>query len=490
MKSKILLIFGFLALFITTGYKAQAQIESVNYWMKYDSSTCYYDCYAIMNAGSTSSADQRIAFNAQYSLVLQTGDSVVVAQNYEPRVAGVPAAWTISSRINAPAAQPDNDFWSIVPTISPTAYYPAGTQAGDTIRLFSIRKIGATLLCGEDIRIFINGVDPSSSAAGMQGSDFNNGFTMGSTSQLYNANSTQARAPVPTILGADVACSAGIEIDLTASTSSCQGPLTFLWTGPDTTFVTEDISFPSATSADNGDYTVVVTDAIGCVDSLTVTASSKPSAGTDVTICAGVADTITGTPATIAGTSPINGVWAPVTGNPAGASTSVLSTGVIRVNFSNSASGTYRFKYTLGACSDTMQFTVNPKPTVTMLDANACIGETVNVTPATLGVWISSNTSVATITNGGVVSAIGQGICTFTYTRNATGCSSTTGTFTVNPPPTLTFPGPEDVCIAGTIQVNPATGGTWDIRLTCHSNHHQRGCGNRGFNRIFYIDLC
>ncbi|MBK8110739.1 MAG: hypothetical protein IPK46_10605 [Saprospiraceae bacterium] len=235
MKAKILLIFGFLALFMTTGYKAQAQIESVNYWMKYDSSTCYYDCYAIMNAGSTSSPDQRIAFNAQYSLVLQTGDSVVVAQNYEPRVAGVPAAWTISSRINAPAAQAANDFWSIVPTISPTAYYPVGTQAGDTIRLFSIRKVGTTELCGEDIRIFINGVDPSSSAGGMQGSDFNNGFTMGSTQQLYNANSTQARAPVPTILGADVACSAGIEIDLTASTSSCQGPLTFLWTGPDTT---------------------------------------------------------------------------------------------------------------------------------------------------------------------------------------------------------------------------------------------------------------
>lgn len=462
MKAKILLIFGFLALFMTTGYKAQAQIESVNYWMKYDSSTCYYDCYAIMNAGSTSSADQRIAFNAQYSMVLQTGDSVVVAQNYEPRVAGVPAAWTISSRINAPAAQPGNDFWSIVPTISPTAYYPAGTQAGDTIRLFSIRKIGTTELCGEDIRIFINGVDPSSSAAGMQGSDFNNGFTMGSTQQLYNANSTQARAPVPTILGADVACSGGIEIDLTASTSSCQGPLTYAWTGPaGHTSTGQDVSIVPATSANNGEYRVIVTDAIGCVDSLKVQASSKPSAGSDVTICAGIADTITGTPATISGTSPINGVWAPVTGNPAGASTSVLSTGVIRVNFSNSASGTYRFKYTLGACSDTMQFTVNPKPTVTMLDANACIGETVNVTPATLGTWTSSNTLVATITNGGVVSAIGQGICTFTYTRNATGCSSTTGTFTVNPPPTLTFPGPEDVCIAGTIQVNPATGGTW-----------------------------
>ncbi len=124
MKAKFLLIFGFLALFLTLGFKAQAQIESVNYWMKYDSATCYYDCYAIMNAGSTSTPDQRIAFNAQFSLVLQHGDSVVVAQNYEPRVAGVPAAWSISSKIKAPSAQPSNDFWSIVPTISPTAYYP------------------------------------------------------------------------------------------------------------------------------------------------------------------------------------------------------------------------------------------------------------------------------------------------------------------------------------------------------------------------------
>lgn len=461
MKAKFLLIFGFLALFLTLGFKAQAQIESVNYWMKYDSATCYYDCYAIMNAGSTSTPDQRIAFNAQFSLVLQAGDSVVVAQNYEPRVAGVPALWAISSKIKAPSAQPANDFWSIVPTISPTAYYPVGTNAGDTIRLFSIRKIGTTELCGEDIRIFINGVDPNSSASGMQGSDFNNGFTMGSTQQLYNANSTQQRAPVPTILSADVACSAGIEIDLTAYTSSCQGPLTFAWTGPDTTLTTEDVSLPLATSADNGDYTVVVTDAIGCVDSLTVTASSKPNAGSDVTICAGTADTITGSPLTIPGASPINGAWSAVSGNPAGATLSVLSTGVARVNFSNSASGTYRFKYTLGACSDTMRFTVNAKPTLTMADASACIGETVNVLPSSLGTWTSSNTAVATITNGGVVSAVGQGICTFTYVRTATGCSSTTGTFTVNPPPTLSYPGPDNVCIGGTTQVNPAAGGTW-----------------------------
>lgn len=464
MKAKFLLIFGFLALFMTLGNKAQAQIESVNYWMKYDSSTCYYDCYAIMNAGSTSAPDQRIAFNAQFSLVLQAGDSVVVAQNYEPRVSGTPAAWSISSKIKAPAAQPANDFWSIVPTISPTAYYPVGTNAGDTIRLFSIRKIGTTTLCGEDIRIFINGVDPNSSASGMQGSDFNNGFTMGSTQQLYNANSTQQRAPTPTLLGADVACSSGIEIDLTASTSTCQGPLTYAWTGPaGHTSTSQDVSIVPATSANNGEYRVIVTDAIGCVDSLKVTASSKPDAGPDVTICAGIADTITGTPATISGTSPINGAWAAVAGNPAGATLSVLSTGVVRVNFANSASGTYRFKYTLGACSDTMRFTVNAKPTVAMADNNACIGEVLagNNTPTTLGTWTSSNTAVATIANNGTVTAVGQGICTFTYVRTATGCSSTTNTFTVNPPPSLSYPGPNQVCIGGTIQVNPATGGTW-----------------------------
>ncbi|MBK8701461.1 MAG: Ig-like domain-containing protein [Saprospiraceae bacterium] len=462
MKTKYLLIFGFLASFFFAGQKSYAQVESVNYWMKYDSSTCNYDCYVIINAGSTSTPDHRIAFNAQYSIVLQTGDSIVVDSNYWPKVGASAAAWNISSRINAPAAQPANDFWSIVPTISPTAYYPVGTQAGDTIKLFSIRKIGTTTLCGEDIRIFINGVDPNSAAAGMEGSDFNNGFTMGSTSQLYNANSTQATAPVPTILSVDASCAGGIEIDLTATTSACQGPLTYAWTGPAAfSSTTEDVSIPTATSANNGTYTVVVTDAIGCIDSIDVVASSKPDAGSNVTICAGLSDTITGSPLTIPGVTPINGAWTAVTGNPAGATLTVLSTGVSRVAFSNASSGTYRFKYTLGACSDTMQFSVNPKPTVTMLDASACIGETVNVTPSTLGTWISSNSGVATITNAGLVTAVGQGICTFTYTRSATGCSSTTGTFTVNPPPTLAFPGPDDVCISGTIQVNPATGGTW-----------------------------
>lgn len=52
-----------------------------------------------------------------------------------------------------------------------------------------------------------------------------------------------------------------------------------------------------------------------------------------------------------------------------------------------------------------------------------CAGATANLTPTTGGTWSSSNTAIATATNGGVVTGLAAGSSTLTFT-NSTGCSN------------------------------------------------------------------
>ena len=213
--------------------------------MKYDTSTCLYDCFLIINAGSASTVAQRIQFNSQYSIVVPFGTTVAVDTTYNPLVnnstgtSTTPADWSIATTHDYPIVAPTTTYYSIVPTIQPQAHYNNVTS-GDTIKLFSL-SISPTANCASEIKIFENGVDPSSSDPDMAGLDFSNGFTMGSINQLYLANSTQVYPPTPLIVSVINECNTGIEIDLTAETSNCQTPLSFQWTGPDSySSTTED----------------------------------------------------------------------------------------------------------------------------------------------------------------------------------------------------------------------------------------------------------
>jgi hypothetical protein len=78
--------------------------------------------------------------------------------------------------------------------------------------------------------------------------------------------------------------------------------------------------------------------------------------------------------------------------------------------------------------SDTATITVNPIPTLTANASGVCIGSTVNITtassPALANPWVSSNSSIATVSTSGVVTGIAAGSATITFTSN-TGCSNT-----------------------------------------------------------------
>src|SRR5690554_6719815 len=207
-------------------------------------------------------------------------------------------------------------------------------------------------------------------------------------------------------------------------------------------------------AAGTATITYTVTGTGGCSDATTtrtVTVTAPPNAGTlsgTQAICEGSTTTFS--------TTSSGGTWS--SSNMAIAT--VDGSGVITGLTDGTATITYTVTGT-GGCSDataTRTVTVDPLPTVTIPSSGIlCEGATLNVTPATGGTWASSDVSVATITNGGVVTGVSEGTADMVYTETATGCSSTAtmGTITVDPLPTFTVS-----------LTNPSSCGTTDGSIT------------------------
>ena len=124
-------------------------------------------------------------------------------------------------------------------------------------------------------------------------------------------------------------------------------------------------------------------------------------------------------------------------------------------------SGVATITYTLpGECYATASITVNPIPTFLSGTTNLCVGasSTFTYTP-TGGTWLSSNTSIATVSSGGLVTGVANGTATITYTSTS-GCFTTT-LVTINTMP-ATISGSSSLCMGATTTYNDATtGGTW-----------------------------
>ena len=187
MKKNLILLFLSLTTSVVFG-----QIGSVDYVMKYNCETNQYDVSLEILEGSANSVPHRAQFNAQISIVVPNGESIVITNKYMPLQANqnytgsAPLDWGLGNPIFAPAAQPENDFYSIIPKLSPAAFYN-DLEEGDIVTLFSFLA-GTSGQYNEDVRFFRNGIDPGHSGAGMGGGDFSNGFSLGSSTQLYNGN--------------------------------------------------------------------------------------------------------------------------------------------------------------------------------------------------------------------------------------------------------------------------------------------------------------
>jgi gliding motility-associated-like protein len=107
-----------------------------------------------------------------------------------------------------------------------------------------------------------------------------------------------------------------------------------------------------------------------------------------------------------------------------------------------------------------------PAPIVTVSSNAVCVNGAITLTPTTGGTWVSNNTSVATVTTGGIVSIVSNGTVTFTFTATNT-CTATTSSVTVSPLDNTSFNYTSNThCLTGTNPIptiTGATGGTFTI---------------------------
>lgn len=108
-----------------------------------------------------------------------------------------------------------------------------------------------------------------------------------------------------------------------------------------------------------------------------------------------------------------------------------------------------------------IQLLINAPAPITGPDT-VCTGATITVADATPGgTWASSNTAVATISSGGVVTPIAVGSTTISYT--ATGCTATKNVYVNALPSAGTISGSYFVCSTPITFTVSATGGVWGI---------------------------
>lgn len=340
---------------ILCNLKSNAQVWGVKYQIKFNPDNCLYEARLIIAEGTATSAIHRAQFSAQYSIVVPTTSQLIIEQSHMPiqnnqgYSGSSPANWLIGSFIQNPIAMPGFDFYSITPSLTPTSFYN-NLATGDTIKLFSF-SVNPLPVCGYGVRPFDNDTDPDSSAPGMGGGDFMNGFTIGGPAQKYQGNEPTIYGKEPSITEFQAYCGQGIDIRLKATIQGCQTPLTYQWSGPmDYSSTLENVVIPSATFINNGNYKVIISDNIGCKDTLQLYSTVKPTAGNDQYVSCYISGV-----ATLSSEGP--GIWSVSSQSSGSANISDVNAPVTIVS-GFSEPGEYFLLKTFNNCADTVLITV------------------------------------------------------------------------------------------------------------------------------------
>ncbi len=258
------------ALFFLITQFGFTQIQSVDYSLRYNSETCLFDCYLIINEGKTKSTISRAQFNSQVTIAIPVASNAFVEESFMPLKdnqtyrSAEPVSWEITNEIEQPADLNNSRLVSISPVLTPTAFYN-DLEKGDEIKLFSL-KVNPIVNCAEGVRLYDNQKDPNSGAKGMMGADFSNGFTIGGVGQKYAGNSLSEMPTVPFFVSKSAQDKFGINFSAKNKEGSlCQSSLAYEFYGPKGKIGSLDAYYALVrTQRDQGEYRVVATDNLGC----------------------------------------------------------------------------------------------------------------------------------------------------------------------------------------------------------------------------------
>jgi Secretion system C-terminal sorting domain len=177
---------------IVFSLKTTAQVTKLKYLLEFDKADSTYAIYIKITEGNATIPQYRAQFNAQISIVTPSESTIELAQMHMPLQANHsyggknPLRWTLASTVIAPKISPRQSFYSITPQLMPTAFYN-DLKLDDEVKLFTF-KVNPLPENIEEVRLYDNVKDPKSSDIGMSGTDFSNGFTLGSVANDYNGN--------------------------------------------------------------------------------------------------------------------------------------------------------------------------------------------------------------------------------------------------------------------------------------------------------------
>ncbi len=263
---------------------------------------------------------------------------------------------------------------------------------------------------------------------------------------------------------ANVTCFGGANGSASVTVSGGAGPFTFLWSPSGGTTA-------AATNLSAGNYSVVITDTVGCVSNVNVTITQPPAitmiASNTPAGCNGVMDG-SAMVQTSGGVAPYTYAWTPVAGND-----SVLN---------NIASGIYSVLITDNSgCIDSIAVTVTSPSSVTLAISSSdisCFGNTNGSASVTTTGGTSPFTYLWSPSGGTSPQAVNLTAGTYAATvTDSSGCVSVISAI-ITQPPVLAFnvSGDATLCVGqNTTIAASATGGTmpysylWDNGVTTDS---------------------
>ncbi len=302
----------------------------------------------------------------------------------------------------------------------------------------------------------------SNTTATVSGSGLVTGIVPGIDTISYTVSGSCGTAVATKVVTINAVPVAGT---IVGPSSICMGtPVTFtdaatggVWSMSNAHATISGVGLVTPVSAGTDTIIYTVTNACGtAVATKVITIGAFLSAGTisgPATVCAGSTITLTET-------AP-GGSW-----SSANAHAAISGVGVVTGLSGGVDTMFYIVSGSCGSVAASYVVTVNPLPVAGSITgaATMCTGTYLLFTdPAPGGVWSSSNAS-ATVSVGGMVSALLPGVDTISYTvTNVCGTAVATQILTINLSPDAgTITGPSLVCVGANITLtDPASGGTW-----------------------------